>query len=125
MLSYPAIKAIHVGAVALSIGLFALRGLWMALDSPRLQARYSRILPHVIDTVLLLSAGALCVLTRQYPFVDNWLTAKVVGLLVYIGLGTVALKRGATKSIRLLAFVAAVLTVAWIVATARAHSPWP
>lgn len=83
-----------------------------------------RILPHVVDTVLLASAVALVVVVQQYPFVDPWLTAKVCALLVYIGLGTIALKRGRAKTIRLLALLAALLVFAYIVSVAVSHNPW-
>jgi uncharacterized membrane protein SirB2 len=116
---------LHVGAVTLSIALFLLRGALMIAGSPLLGGRVLRVLPHVVDTLLLLAAIGLVYLTQQYPFRDGWLTAKVIGLVVYIGLGTVALKRGRTRSIRIAAFVAALLVVSWIVLVARQRSVWP
>ncbi len=116
---------LHVGAVTLSITLFLLRGVLMLTESPLQRGRVLRILPHVVDTVLLLAALGLVHLTHQYPFRDDWLTAKVIGLVVYIGLGTVALKRGRTRAIRIAAFVAAILVVSWIVLVARQRTVWP
>lgn len=116
---------LHVGAVILSITLFLLRGVLMLAESPLLGGRVLRVLPHVVDTVLLLAALGLVHLTRQYPFRDDWLTAKVIGLIIYIGLGTVALKRGRTRTIRIAAFVAALLVVSWIVLVARQRTVWP
>jgi uncharacterized membrane protein SirB2 len=120
-----AIRAVHIGAVFLSIALFALRGGWMIADSPLLGTRFARVVPHVVDTVLLAAGIALSVLSQQYPLAQPWLTAKIGGLLLYIGLGTVALKPGRSKSVRLAAFVGALLVVAWIVATARCRCVWP
>ncbi len=97
---------------------FLLRGFWMMTGSPRLNALPVRVLPHVIDSALLLSAIALAVMIQQYPFDAGWVTAKVFGLIAYILLGTVALKRGRTKGIRLGAFVAALLVYAWIASVA-------
>lgn len=124
-MSYLVLKHIHVTAVALSGGLFFLRGLWMLADSPQLRRPWVRILPHVIDTVLLVSAVALALLIRQYPFVDGWLTAKTVALVGYILLGTVAIKRGRSKPLRLVAWLVALAVFGYIVLVARSHDPMP
>ncbi len=123
-MSYLALKCVHVAAVVVSFVLFTTRGFWMVTDSPLLHTRFARVVPHVVDTVLLASAIGLIVILRQYPFVQPWLTAKVLGLLVYIGLGTIALKRGRTPAIRIAALVSAIVVFLWIVATARGHTPW-
>lgn len=123
-MSYLLLKYLHVSCVALSGLGFLLRGSWMLLDSPRLQGRWVRILPHVVDSLLLLSALALIGLSRQYPFVQPWLTAKFFGLLLYILLGTVALKRGRTYAMRALAFALALLTFAYIVSVALTRNPY-
>ena len=125
MPDYPTIKALHVGAVALSVFLFALRGAWMLADSPRLGTRFARVFPHLVDTVLLASAVALSLMSRQYPLAQDWLSAKLAGLVAYVVLGSIALRRGRTKGARAAAFVAALLTVAWIIATARCRCVWP
>lgn len=88
------------------------------MDSPALRQRWVRIAPHVIDTLLLASALTMVFWSGQYPFVQNWLTAKVIALFAYIGLGTVALKRGKTKAVRISAFVSALLVFAYIVSVA-------
>lgn len=122
-MSYLWLKHLHLSSVVLSGTGFLLRGLWMLLDSPMLQRRWVRIAPHLIDTLLLGSAIAMAVLSGQYPFAQSWLTAKVVGLLIYIGCGTVALKRGRTKAQRAAFFVIALLTFAWIVSVALTRNP--
>ncbi|MDE2585751.1 MAG: SirB2 family protein [Betaproteobacteria bacterium] len=119
---YLALKHLHVTCVALSGGGFLLRGLLMALDSPWLKSRPARIFPHVVDTLLLGSALGLAYVTAQYPFVQGWLTAKVLGLLAYILCGTVALKRGRSKAVRLSFFVLAVLVFAYIVSVALSRN---
>lgn len=119
---YAALKAVHVGAAALSITLFIVRGAWMLASPGRLGARWMRIVPHVIDTVLLVSALSLA---WQIGFAANirWLGAKIAALVVYIVLGTIALKRGPTRGIRIAAFVAAVATFCSIVSVAVTKSP--
>jgi len=123
--SYAALKGLHVACVVTSYGLFVLRGVWMLRGSAMLQRRWVRIAPHVVDTALLGSAVLLAMTIRQYPFVAPWLTAKVIGLALYIVLGTIALKRGRTPAIRLSAWIAAQLTFFYIVAVAVTHTPWP
>ncbi len=97
---YLGVKFFHVSCVVLSGALFALRGVWMLNGSPLLRERLVRVVPHVIDTCLLLSAGVLCVLTHQFPFVNTWLTLKLVLLIGYIVLGMYALHWGKTRAAR-------------------------
>ncbi len=113
-MDYGAIKHLHIACVLLSGSLFLLRGIWMLCDSSLLQQRWVKIAPHLIDTVLLTSAIVMVVWSGQYPFVQNWLTAKVVALVTYIVLGTIALKRGKTKAVRVCAFIAALAVFAYI-----------
>jgi uncharacterized membrane protein SirB2 len=121
---YLALKHFHMTCAGLSLFLFLLRGGWMFAGSARLNSGFSRIVPHVVDTFLLASGIGLVFITRQYPLQQSWLTAKLVGLVIYIILGSIALKRGRTPAVRGAAFVAAIAVFLWIVATARAHSPW-
>ncbi len=125
MTAYWALKYLHVGCVIGSFSLFVLRGAWMMTGSGRLRLRWVRIVPHVVDTLLLGSAVALAVLIRQYPLVQPWLTAKVLGLLAYIGLGMIALRHGRTLRRRVAAWVAALAVFAYIVAVAVTKSPAP
>jgi uncharacterized membrane protein SirB2 len=123
-MEYLALKQIHVACVVLSFAGFVVRGVWMIRESPLLRRRWVRVAPHVVDTVLLASAIALAVLLRQYPFVHGWLTAKVVGLALYIALGMVALRRGPTRRTRITAWVAAQLVLGYVVAVALTKNPF-
>jgi uncharacterized membrane protein SirB2 len=119
---YATVKAIHAGSAALSIALFVTRGVWMLRSPQRLRQRWVAIVPHVIDTVLLASALWLA-WNLGAGGAHGWLAAKVVALLVYIGLGTIALKRGRTRGVRIAALVAAIATFAYIVTVAVTKSP--
>ena len=123
-MAYLVLKTLHLTTIALTLALFVLRGAWMIADSPRLQARWVRILPHVNDTLLLSSGLGLAIMLQQYPLVHGWLTAKFFALIAYIMLGTIALKRGKTKMQRIIAWVAALLVFGYMVAVARAHAPF-
>lgn len=120
---YLGIKHLHVLCAVLSGSGFLLQGIWMLKRSPLLNHRLTRILPHVIDTVFLGSAVALAVLSGWYPLVAPWVTAKVVGLVVYILFGAVALRLGRTMAVRTGALVAAIATFGWIVSVALTKNP--
>ena len=124
-MTYLVLKYMHVGAVVASFGLFFLRGLWMMAAPAKLAVRWVRVLPHVIDTVLLVSAIALAAISAQYPFVQPWLTAKVLALMAYILLGTVAIRRGRTRRVRIVAWILALIVFAYIVAVARTRDRFP
>jgi uncharacterized membrane protein SirB2 len=117
-MSYLALKHLHVTCVVLSGLGFCLRGWWMARQSPLLQHRLSRVLPHVIDTLLLGSALTMAWLSGQYPFAQGWLTAKFFGLIAYIVFGALALKRAKTQALRLRFFALALLAYAYIISVA-------
>jgi len=122
---YLAVKNLHLATLTLTLALFILRGVWMMADSPRLQARWVRIVPHINDTLLLASGIGLAVLIQQYPLVHGWLTAKLFALVAYIVLGTVALKRGKTRGLRIAAWIAALGVFGYMLAVAFAHDPLP
>jgi len=123
--SYATLKLLHVGSVALSGLFFVVRGVWMMRAPQRLTHAAVRILPHVIDTVLLASAVALAFLLRLDPLAAPWLAAKIAALVLYIVLGTVALRRGRTCKARVTAFVAALVVFGYIVAVALTRTPLP
>jgi uncharacterized membrane protein SirB2 len=95
----------------------------MLVESPLRQHRLTRILPHIVDTLLLGSALSMAWISGQYPFVNGWLTAKLFGLLAYILLGMMALKRGRTRTIRLRYFCLALLAYVYIVGVALSRNP--
>ncbi|HEX8963815.1 MAG TPA: SirB2 family protein [Rhodocyclaceae bacterium] len=121
---YEAVKHLHILCATLSgTGLF-LRGILMMSGSPLLQRRWVKTIPHVNDTILLVAALALTVLIGQYPFVNGWLTAKVLGVIVYIVLGAVALKPGRPRAVRIAALFAALGVFGYIVSVALTKTPW-
>lgn len=120
---YPQIKFVHVVAVILSGSLFALRGLLMLARSRWTNHAALRYLSYAIDTTLLTAALMLVTILHQYPFVQAWLTAKVLLLVVYIVLGTFALKRGRTRGVQVACYFAALAVFAFIASIARVHDP--
>lgn len=124
---YVAMKQLHVACVVLSITGFCLRGMLLARKSALAERRWFRLLPHANDSILLAAALTLAVMIGQYPFIDDWLTAKVCGLLAYILLGAVALRAARQPRMQALAWfsgVAAVVVFGWIVSIALSKHPW-
>ena len=120
---YLTLRHAHIGFAILSVSLFALRGGLMLAESPRVHSAWLRYPSYAIDTLLLTAALMLASVVNQYPFGNGWLTMKVALLVVYVVLGSLALKRGRTRRIRIAALVAALLTVGFLVTVARAHHP--
>lgn len=122
-MDYGDVRLLHIGSAVATFSLFLLRGSWMLWRPELLARRWVRVVPHLIDTVFLASGIYLTVLIRQYPFVNGWLTAKIFGLIAYIVLGSLALKRARTRGRRAAAFAAAVVVFLYVVGVARAHHP--
>ena len=123
MSSYLLIKQAHILFALISISFFVIRSWWSWRESAALQQRWVRIAPHINDTLLLVCACVLILQSGQYPGQQHWLTAKVVALIVYILLGTMAIKRGKTANQRLLWSAAAVSVFAYMFGVALSKSP--
>ncbi len=121
---YSQIRLVHIAAVAASGSLFFLRGLGVLSGARWPMSAPWRYLTYTIDTLLLVAAVLLTIILHQYPLANDWLTTKLVLLVVYIVLGTFALKRGRTPAIRAFCWVAAVIVFLFIVSVARTHDPY-
>lgn len=119
------LRNVHIFFVVSSYTLFFLRGIWSLNGAAIMRKRWVRIAPHVMDTLLLISALALAYTIRQYPFREAWLTAKIIGLLLYVGLGFIALRDGMSKTVRFIAWLAAQATFGYIVLVAMTQNPVP
>ncbi len=116
-------KYVHISTVALTLIFFVTRGIWMMQESELLNRKWVKILAPTIDTILLVSAIAQAIKINQYPFINHWLTAKVLALVVYIALGMVALNYGKTKNIRITAWLGALICFSYIASVAVTHNP--
>ncbi|WP_210451639.1 SirB2 family protein [Pantoea ananatis] len=123
---YPLIKNLHLLTVAVTILLFLLRFYWQRTGSAMLQRRWVRILPHVNDTLLLLSGASLVMITHFYPFSPqgSWLTEKLLGVIIYIALGSVALsRRPRSDRTRWIAFIVALIALVTIIKLTLSKMP--
>jgi uncharacterized membrane protein SirB2 len=121
---YPQIKLVHVAAVLASGGLFTVRVIATLLGQTWTMAAPVRYLSYSIDTVLLTAALMLMGMLHQFPGVNSWLTVKVTLVIVYIVLGSFALKRARTQRARLAFAIAALCVFAVVLSIARTHSPF-
>lgn len=121
----PWVLRLHLLTIILSLSGFIIRGIWMILDSPKLSARWVRIVPHINDSLLLLSGVVMVIMLKIYPWEHSWLATKLVLLLAYILLGTIALKRGKTKTHRVIAWILAILVFIYMLVVASSHNPLP
>jgi uncharacterized membrane protein SirB2 len=120
---YLPLRAVHITCAILTIALFTFRGLLMIAGSPLQGNSVLRWTPVAVDTTLLGTALALTTIIHQYPFTTAWLTVKIALLVVYIVLGSIALRRGRTRRGRMVAFAGALMTVGFLVTVARTHHP--
>ena len=120
---YLLIKNLHALLAVATISSFVLRGYWMVTGSGKLQHRITRTAPHIVDTLFLLSGITLLVMLSLNPLSQSWLVAKFTGLIAYVLLGTVAIRRGATRRTRITAFVGALSVFAYVVGVALSKSP--
>jgi uncharacterized membrane protein SirB2 len=122
---YFAFKHVHMLCAALSIIGFIVRGALRLKDSSILQKKWIRIAPHIVDTLLLLSAIGLMISIRQYPFVNGWLTAKLLGLIVYIFLGVYTMRIAKAQPARIVGYLLAIATFFYIASVAVTKTPLP
>jgi uncharacterized membrane protein SirB2 len=122
-MEYATVKVVHQGAVAVSFAGFFARAIGVLRDARWVRGRTARTLPHIVDTVLLASAIALAWMLRLSPVETPWLLAKIVGLVLYIGFGVVALRPGRPQPVRVVALLAASITFIYIVSVAVSKDP--
>ena len=122
-MDYISLKLFHLTAVALSVTGFVARAIGTLSGASWVRGRPARMLPHVLDSLLLLSGLGLLWQLRLSPHQAPWLAAKLVGLVVYIGLGVIALRPATPKGLRAVSAALAVATVAWMVSVARSKDP--
>ena len=125
MTLYSLIKLIHVSSAILSVTGFSIRGILKMSDSALMHRKAIKVLPHIIDTVLLLSAITLVILSRQYPAVAPWVAAKIIALIGYIVVGTVFMRFARKGWEQLFSYFLSLLMVAYIIAVELSKSPAP
>ncbi|MDH3641888.1 MAG: SirB2 family protein [Gammaproteobacteria bacterium] len=117
------LRSIHLILAYLTVLGFVVRGIWSMTGSAYLTQKWVKILPHVIDTLLLVLGVAMAISLSISPL-EGWLAAKLVSLLAYIGFGVLTM-RASGNGLKIVGFVGAMASVGYIFAVAFARSPWP
>lgn len=120
---YLPIKTAHMSLAMISLLGFVIRGWWAITSSALLQQRWVKIAPHIVDTLLLATAVLLMIILHQHPGNQDWILAKLIALVFYIGFGTLAIKRAPTPITKMLFLGLAIVTFAYIIGVAIAHHP--
>jgi len=120
---YQLIKTVHIATAFVTICVFTYRGSMKLRDSEFTPPLWLKIFPHTNDTVLLICAIYLATSSRQLPISTDWVSAKVVALIVYIGMGMVVMRFARSKTQRIIAFALAILSFSYIVLVALSRSP--
>lgn len=120
---WPLLKQLHVALAFLTACSFCLRAYWMLTRSAHLRAPWSRWLPHVVDSLLFATGLTMAIGISISPLAHPWLAAKLLAIVVYVVAGSIALKRGRTRSARLAALALSVLVLVYIFAVALSHDP--
>jgi len=118
------IKSIHILCALLSVSGFIYRTVLKLTQPEKLNKKWLKIAPHIIDTVLLVSAIYLVVISQSYPSLFNWVSAKIVALVFYIVLGLFTLRFCKTRQATIISFVLALCSFAYIVYVANTKSVW-
>lgn len=119
---YLALKHLHLTFVALSLIFFILRGIWLFINSNLLAQKWIKVLPHIISTLLLLSGIMLAVYMGVSPGSHPWLIAKIIAMVIYIGIGVATFKvtnRNLSKTL----WISALLVFAYMVSVAITKNP--
>lgn len=119
---YLPIKHTHLLLMAISVGFFIVRAISSITAAQWITAKWAKISPHVIDTLLVSTGIGLAIITSQYPFLTAWLTVKIGFLIAYIGFG-VAVMKAPSAGKKLLFFALAMLSVVFLISVALSRNP--
>lgn len=122
---YSLLKYLHIFTINITFAFFIIRGYWVIINSPSLTQGWVKIFPHINDTILLIAAINMSYLHEWRLFNQSWLIAKLCAVIIYIVLGSIALRPGRPKLIRLFAWLMAMLIFLYIVVVAVSKDPWP
>ena len=121
---YTVLKSTHVACALITYILFFTRGVWLFTNPQRMKSAWVRIVPHGVDSLLLASAVGLVIVTNQYPGPLVWLNVKIIGLVLYIGLGMAAFRFCKSRGSKIVAWILAQVTFLYIVLVAVTRTPF-
>jgi uncharacterized membrane protein SirB2 len=111
---YMMFKHLHLTALGLSVVMLTLQFIGHTFDMKFKDAKWLKIVPHIVYTILLGSAIGLCIVLNQYPFVDAWVTSKLIGLVLYVLMATLIVKWARNNAMRVVGYIGA---LTWLLIT--------
>jgi uncharacterized membrane protein SirB2 len=123
MTLYSLVKTFHIICVIVSLSGFVIRGILKLVDAKIIHHKLVKVLPHIVDTLLLISAITLVIMSGMYPWLVSWVAVKLVALVAYIIAGTIFMRSEAKGSVQYSWFMVSVLIAAYIVLVALSKSP--
>ncbi len=117
------LKHLHITLAVISISLFTLRFFWTLANSSNLQAKWVKITPHIVDTLLLVIGVVMAVQYYINPLEQLWLGEKLLALVAYIFTGYYTLKLARNKSMQIIGYLGAMGWVMLIVRLAMTREP--
>jgi len=107
---------LHMTLAVLSIALFTLRFIWLLSNSAKLSAKWVKIAPHIVDTLLLTVGVGLAVKYSINPLEQLWLGEKLLAVIAYIFTGYYTLKLARNKTMQIIGYLGA---MGWVMLIIR------
>ena len=116
-------KHLHMTVALMSVLLFTLRFVWTLKSSQQLDKKWVKILPHVVDTFLLLLGLVLMMKLALNPFEQMWLGEKLLAVVAYIFTGYYTLKLAKKRMLQVIGYLGAVGWLILVVKLAATKTP--
>jgi uncharacterized membrane protein SirB2 len=116
-------KHLHMTVAVISVALFTLRFAWLLLNSDKLNRKWVKVLPHIVDTLLLGIGIAMVVKLAINPMEHLWLLEKLLAVLAYIFTGYYTLKLARTRFMQIFGYLGAIGWILLIVKLAITKQP--
>ena len=109
-------KHLHITLAVLSVALFTYRFILTLIASNKLERKWLKISPHVIDTFLLIAGISLAVKLQLNPMEHMWLAEKILALFAYFFTAYYTLKLARNKPMQILGYLGA---IGWVMLIVR------
>ncbi|WP_448248213.1 SirB2 family protein [Thalassotalea agariperforans] len=117
-------KHLHMTIALISVSLFTLRFIWSLMNSPKLQQKWVKITPHVVDTCLLAVGVVMWIQLALNPLEQMWFAEKLLAVLAYIFTGIYTLKFARNNTMKVFGYLGAIGWVMLIVRVAMSKEAY-
>lgn len=92
------ILQVHLMVAALALLVFVVRGIMMLAGSSAVNTRAILSIAAVF-TIVLFASGVYMGFGAKLSFADGFILSKIIGLLLFVAFGVIALKQGLSKPV--------------------------